>query len=356
MILYLIKNNFKLMFRNKWIVGMMVLGPIIVIAVLSGVFKNLMKSYEGVDEFTVGYRFVGESIFKTYANTMIDAGKDAGITFTEYTSGSVKDILEQNDCRSFVEFSTNTITIYRVHEYAKEGMMTVYFFDKISKSFSDNTKEGENIDLPLKQLSCVPKLESNDYYGIIYIAYFICWCYVSISVVIISEKKNKIEKKFKVAPVSEVKLYLAKCIPCVLVTICEMAMATTIVSFLFDIQWGNLPLTVLILGLTVITVTMFGLFFIYLFNNLVVAIVAAFVLEWVAGYVGGSFEAYYFSPISESIKALSPIYHINRSLVEYSAIGQSNYTGSCIAYLLIMSTICFLAGLGIAKIRKVDVA
>jgi ABC-2 type transport system permease protein len=101
---------------------------------------------------------------------------------------------------------------------------------------------------------------------------------------------------------------------------------------------------------------MFGLFLMYLFRNLAVAIVAAFALVWIAGYVGGSFEAYYFSPISESIKVLSPVYHINRTLVENSAIGQSNYTGGCIAYLLIVSMICFIAGLGISKIRKVDVA
>ena len=56
MIRYLIKNNFKLMFRNTWSVAVMLLGPILVIAVLSSAFSELMKSYEGVDEFTVGYR------------------------------------------------------------------------------------------------------------------------------------------------------------------------------------------------------------------------------------------------------------------------------------------------------------
>lgn len=48
MIRYLIKNNFKLMFRNTWSIVVMLLGPILVIVVLSSAFSELMKSYEGV--------------------------------------------------------------------------------------------------------------------------------------------------------------------------------------------------------------------------------------------------------------------------------------------------------------------
>ena len=34
----------------------MLLGPVLVIAVLSSAFSELMKSYKGVGEFVVGYR------------------------------------------------------------------------------------------------------------------------------------------------------------------------------------------------------------------------------------------------------------------------------------------------------------
>ena len=61
MIRYLIKNNFKLMFRNTWSVVVMLLGPVLVIAVLSSAFSELMKSYKGVGEFVVGYQDAGGS-------------------------------------------------------------------------------------------------------------------------------------------------------------------------------------------------------------------------------------------------------------------------------------------------------
>lgn len=42
MIRYLIKNNFKLMLRNKWTLAVMVLGPIMVIAILSRDRKSVV--------------------------------------------------------------------------------------------------------------------------------------------------------------------------------------------------------------------------------------------------------------------------------------------------------------------------
>lgn len=356
MILYLIKNNFKLMLRNKWIIGMMIIGPIIVIAVLSAVFQDVLRSYEGTEKFTIGYRLAEDSTFRPYIDTLIDIGNEAGITLSECTSGSVKELLDKNDYRSFVEFSNNSIKIYIIEGYEMEGMKTEYFFNKIIKGLSVNVKENDAIVFPVKQLSYIPKVEANDYYGIVFIVYYIWCCYVSISSVIISEKKNRIEKKFRVAPVSEVKLYLAKAIPCVLITLCEMAVTITATVLLFDVQWGNPLITILIIFLMIVAATMFGLFLIYLFNNLAVAIGSAFAFVWIAGYLGGSFETYYYSSVSDKIKVLSPLYHINRALVEYSAIGKSDYTGSSIVYLLIISGICFFAGLIIAKIRKVDIA
>ncbi len=84
MIRYLIKNNFKLMFRNTWSVVTMLLGPILVIAVLSSAFSELMKSYEGVDEFAVGYRIQGAAENNAMTGPVKLAGEEAGILFYEY--------------------------------------------------------------------------------------------------------------------------------------------------------------------------------------------------------------------------------------------------------------------------------
>ena len=104
MIRYLIKNNFKLMFRNTWSIVVMLLGPVLVIAVLSSAFSELMKSYEGVEEFAVGYRVQKDTIED---DTMLEfaklAGEETGILFYEYPEGEVKDIMEKIQLITFRE-------------------------------------------------------------------------------------------------------------------------------------------------------------------------------------------------------------------------------------------------------------
>ena len=105
MIRYLIKNNFKLMFRNTWSVVVMLLGPILVIAVLSSAFSELMKSYEGVDDFTVGYRVEAGGKDNVDFTSFKLAGEKNGILFYEYPQGEIKDVMEKNELAGFMGFT-----------------------------------------------------------------------------------------------------------------------------------------------------------------------------------------------------------------------------------------------------------
>ena len=52
MIRYLMKNNLKLMFRNKWAIFFLLIAPLLTILLVSNAFDSLMKSYEVPDEFS----------------------------------------------------------------------------------------------------------------------------------------------------------------------------------------------------------------------------------------------------------------------------------------------------------------
>ena len=142
MIRYLIKNNFKLMFRNTWSVAVMLLGPILVIAVLSSAFSELMKSYEGVDTFAVGYR-IQEADDAVIEATKI-AGEETGILFHEYPEGEIKDVMEKNELSGFVEFSEDNYTVYTSADYEVEGITLEYFMNKVMN-------EGVNASLQIQE-------------------------------------------------------------------------------------------------------------------------------------------------------------------------------------------------------------
>lgn len=358
MIRYLIKNNFKLMLRNTWSLVVMLSGPILVIAALSSAFSELLKSYEGVDEFNIGYRVEQDSGISDYMELIREAGGENGITFYEYPEGEVKAVIENNDLAGFVEFTKDSYVLYQSADYEVEGIALEYFLNRVmnenvnaSLLMMSPAAEGD-VKLPVAQLDFMPAVDSKDYYGIIYIVYF-GWCGIVCATGVLSnEKKYGIERKFRVSCLSDFQLYMSKLIPIILTAAAEMAAAALITILLFRIHWGNALVSAAIVFLMISAGTSLGMMLYNISDNLVITIVALFVVVWFMGFFGGSFETYMFSSMPDIAKQLSPIYHGNRALVELSCMGHSEYVVSAVVYSLAITVICSGIAVFAGSIRK----
>lgn len=358
MIRYLIKNNFKLMLRNTWSIVAMIAGPILVIAVLSSAFSEMMKSYEGVDSFTVGYRMEPDSRMSDYVEVLKEAGKESGITFYEYPQGEPEDVIKHNELAGFVEFTKDKYVIYQSGDYEVEGITLEYFLNRVMsesvnaslQAVSPAMEQGEK--LPVEKLDFMPAVDSKDYYGIVYIIYF-CWCgMICATGVLSNEKKYGIERKFRVCALSELQIYMSKLVPITMTVTAGMGIAIMITIWMYDIHWGNPLLSALIVFLMILAGSAFGMMLYNISNNLVITIIVLFTTVWVMGFLGGSFETYMFSSISDTIKQLSPIYHGNRALVELSCMGQSKYVGITIIYSMVVTVVCSMIAVMAGSIRK----
>lgn len=342
MIRYLIKNNFKLMFRNTWSVVVMLLGPVLVIAVLSSAFSGLMKSYEGVEEFSVGYR-MQEAEEGNVMESVKLAGEDAGILFYEYPEGGIKEVMEKNELAGFVELLEDTYVVYKSADHEVEGITLEYFMHKVTDEGINSflqIQDSDTIVLPVKKLEFMPAVNSRDYYGMIYIVYF-CWLgMICATGVLSNEKKYGIARRFQVSNLSEPQNYLGKFIPITLSVAAGMAAAAGITAFLYDIHWGNPALSVLVVFMMILAGTALGLMLYNISDSLVITIIMQFTIVWFMGFFGGSFETYMFSGISDTLKHLSPIYHGNRALIELSCMGKSDYAASAVWYSLAITAVC----------------
>lgn len=359
MIRYLVKNNFKLMFRNKWNIPILILGPVLVIAILASAFEDLMQSYEGVENFRAGYRMEEESIFGENIEEIKQAGKEAGITFLEYPEGEPKDVMEHNELAGFVEFGEKEYTVYESADFEVEGITLEYFVNRVMAEgrnqalMSMTAKENEaSFSLPVEQMEYMPGVSSTDYYGIIYIVYFSWVGIVCAAGILNNEKRYGIGNKFRVAAIPGWKLYCAKLLPNVLVVSVGIGMAAVITSLLYGIHWGNIFLSSLIMLLSIIASSAFGLMLYSIFHNLIITIILLFTSVWFMGFFGGSFETYMYSNYSDTLKNISPIYHVNRALVENSCMGHSSYTGSCIIFMLVITVVCSGIAVAVEGLRK----
>lgn len=354
MLWYMIKNNLKLMLRHKWVIVMLIVGPVITTAVLSSAFESMLSTYEGIEEFLSGYQISEESPLFKYAEEMQKNAKDAGFNLMEFDTGNAEELMEKHNLSTFAKIEKDSYTIYTMHGKESEGMVTEYFYNSLFEESELSAMQGnfKKISLPVIKLETMPEVTSTDYYGIIYHIYYLWCCFISISVVFSSEKKNQIEKKYQVSGVKSLALVLGKAIPCILSTLITLGISMILSYILFGIQWGTSLMTPCILLLIVVAATMFGLFVVKLTNNLAISVVAIFIMVWLAGFIGGSFETYMFSAWSENIKILSPIYHSNRALVECSQMGHSKYCQSAILYLTGISVVCLLGTVLLQRRRR----
>lgn len=355
MIRYLIKNNFKLMFRNKWSMVIMLLGPVLVIAVLSSAFSELMKSYDGVDEFAVGYRMQETAEDNAELEAAKLAGEEAGILFYEYPEGEIQDVMEKNELAGFVEFFEDTYIVYTSADYEVEGITLEYLMSKVMKAGMNAFMQMQNqgaIVLPMEKLEFMPAVNAKDYYGIVYIVYF-CWCgMICATGVLSNEKKYGIVQRFQVSNISETQNYLGKFIPITVTVTVGMAIATGVTVLLYDIHWGDSVLSILIVFMMIAAGAAFGMMLYNISDSLVITIIMQFTIVWFMGFLGGSFETYMFSSTSDILKHLSPIYHSNRALIELSCMGESKYTASAVWYSMAITVVCSAIAILAGGIRK----
>ena len=344
MISYLIKNNFKIMFRNAVNILLLILAPLAVIAVLSSAFHALMEKYEGVESFKAGYRMEGEKN-DTLILAMDTAAKEQGITFVNYGDADVKETMKRDRLGCFVVFEEGSYTVYEAEESKEEGQILEFFLHAFFENMSVYKGGGsvwpktEEKIIKAEAAEHLPAIDSTDYYGIIYVIYF-SWCTIVCGAGLFSaEKKYRMENRFRVSGISEIKLYLAKLLPLTMIVSAGIAVCTVMSVLLFGVHWGNVFWSALLVFAGILAAASMGLMFYAVSGNMVITVIAVFMLVWIWGFIGGSFETYIFSAHPESIKQLSPIYYENRAAVELSCMGKSDYT---MKSLLISGTITIL--------------
>ena len=354
MIIYLIKNNIKLMMRSATNVLLFIVTPIVLIAMLSSAFSDMMAKYESGGKITAGFRVEKDTpeAWRAALDAFAAGLEEESLLLREYVNGEPEKILRDEDLCAFVVFGADAYTIYQSEDHKNEGKIVEYavgsFYERAAAAAA-NVNLTENAgELAIEYPEYMEPIDSKDYYGIIEIVYFGCCAIVCGAGLFAGEKKNRINKKFYVSGISEPKLYLAKLISMIIVVSVGSLIATALSGLMFGTKWGNPVLSALIVFLVISAATAFGLMAYYITDNMVATIISVFTVVWLAGFFGGSFETYMFSTTPKALKLISPLYHTNRALVELSCMGKSDYVGSAILYsvaiIVASSAVAVLAG------------
>jgi len=347
------------MLRSKWILVMMTILPVITILLLSNAFKDMMDTAYKIEPFDVGYHLSDGSAFKDMIPQLKTICKDNHINLQEYQNVDSTALLQSKTVAVFVEIKDGSYVIYQSNDKKTEAAVTESilssFFYQVSDTMTEMSYQQQNGSVKIPTVSSIkvanevlatdPVPSSTDYYGIIYIIYF-AWCgMISLSAVISSERKSAISKRMRISHMSKFSYYIGKLIPCAIATLFESCVAWILSVVLLDIHWGKIWVCIVIMILISLAASAFGMVLFQLFKNAAISIVTGFIIIWAAGFFGGSFQTYMYANTPQKLVHLSPLYYINRTIVEFSTKGYSDYTGKCILYLVTIIVICGIAGI-----------
>lgn len=350
MIGYLIKNNFKIMFRNGINLVIYIIGPVIISAVLASAFSSLFESYEGASEFKAGYSIEEESDLYPYIDILKDIGEENGVYFVEYETGTAEESMNAYDLGGFVEFGRDSYTVYRSGDAKTEGIILDYLMNAFFTAMISGSTE--DVRIHVEHPDYAPAIDSTDYYGIIYIVYFGWLAIVCAAGLLTNERKHNIPERLQVSNLSAFQIYMSRLVPLVASVSISLGIAAVFNSLLLGVHWGNILLSSVIVLVLIIAASSFGLMLYEFTSSTVAAIFIAFALIWTMGFIGGTFESYILSSMPEWLKHLMPIYHSNRALVELSSMGKSDYVTSAISVPVVITAVCSALSVGAAELKR----
>ncbi len=343
------------MLRNKVLLVFLLVAPAAITWILSGVFEDMMGVYSNTDTVNIAYEVEEGSPYEAYLEQLSKEMSSDQIRISKYnvTKEQVEETVKKQELTAFLYITKDSYIVYEYDKYNTQA----HVVENLFTTMFDQLHAAQTLTMVNKtigyseilKLDLIPMATSVNYYGIIEIAYFAMCGVVTISIVIRSERKNRITRRMQVAKISGMTMYLAKVIPCSIAVFVDMVGASILSHLLVGNQYGNYTESIGILLLLSIAASAFGILGLYLVKNIAVGIVLIFSSVWFMGFYGGTFQNYMMNVVPDQLRAISPLYYVNRTLVEFQTMGKSDYAVPCVCILVGIVLICSLGNVFLMK-------
>ncbi|MBO4927289.1 MAG: ABC transporter permease [Clostridiales bacterium] len=337
------KNNLKLIFRNRSMLILTVLGTLLVIACVANAFHSLLDNAERDEGFTVGYEMQEGSKYAPAEPFWIEGMRNENITVVTFKDADPEKIIKENDIDVFVLFGKDSYQLTGNKKSELDTRIVQYVLYNMDMSM--NGAVGK-MNLPARSLPTEKIAGAENYYGLVEIVYFMSICSIFLVLIYRTERKSNIWLRFRISSCGSTGWYLGKYISCVLTAwVIQIGLILAMVLLLFDVHLGRPLVSIGVLMLAAMAYAAYGIIFLAIFENSAASIALMFMTLWFAGLFGGSFETYMYSSYPETLRKLSPTYYVNRTLVELSVNGSSDYLLPCVGILTLMIVVLVPVGM-----------
>ena len=325
-------------------------GMIATTAAVANAFHTLLDKADDAQGFKLGYTVVQGSKYELVIDTLMDELEKEDIVAQEYSSADA----ESGEQDVFVTFDKDSYSIVGSEKKSIETRIIQYSLFNVERNMNAFMSGGlKSVELNDSELSTTETPDAENYYCHAFICCFLSISPIFLSVIYYDDRKNRIWQRYKTGKAGSVSVYLGKYLASFITTMVVFPLLGTLAfCLLFDMKPCNLFIFGGLLALAGLGFTAFGMLFFIFFRQPAVSIGTMFLILWFVSYLGGVYETYIYCSIPETVKRLSPLYYLNRSLIELSVNGKSDYVIPCVIIMISMTVVFSAIGMIATRMKK----
>ena len=345
MLRILVKNYLRLIFRDYVSWAICILVPIFLIFITSTALKQGFVSEVRIEEMIVGYSGEKPELV------------DEKITFSPISKEEAIKQIADGRLIGYIEEANGKMILY-LPEYMNNE--SIYLRNKVTLMLAGITEEKIKVGEKLihhTYLEAKTPISSKEYYGRILLTYCVWIGAVFAGRIAILERRDRAIIRIRQSQISGFTWWLARWIATFIGYSIAVFIIVLWLNMRMQMDWDEyVGKIVLLVGLMMICFTVLNTFLSFVFKTEAAFVTVTSIVWMLNGFLGGSFQNYWYNFIPEDIQELSIIYYMNRSIIEVSTYGESRYLNKCIFLMLFIMLISSLLSIFyIRRERKQDV-
>ncbi|HEX2938221.1 MAG TPA: ABC transporter permease [Ruminiclostridium sp.] len=356
MVWLFIKSDVKRYFRDKGNIVMAILCPVIFTFILSNAFGSFMNNKFEISPFSIGYTISDKNPLKNNLNELKKELKKEKITLVETSKSAALKEIGNDKLSGFVEFTDDGYKFYKNDSRSidtgifesvlqsisyETGTYTELYKVFAQLKINPSARQGSQSKtlLTVKKLDTIPQPSALTYYGIVMIINILCFTALSSPTLINNDRKLKINQRIALTSINPFAVFTGRVISALTSGVLQISIGISASVLLLRVNFGpKVPLVIGVMLLFSFAVSSFGVMLGYLIKNMAVTRIIVFAGSFFLNFFGGSYVQYiYQSGDTLELMKKTPLYYINRCLVELATQGSSSVLPT--ALVIIFSTI-----------------
>lgn len=342
-ILNIVIKEIKHNFRNKRVLAIMILFPIVLIVILGTAFSKVMSNDVQLGEIKVLYTVQGEGNVGKAFEDLQKGLKEYNVSFkeTEDIKKAKESVQDSNySCYLLVNEDSKEIKIYKNDRYYLdasfvEGILNTFVqrYNVINEIQEKNPRvigeilKGSNKGfVKIEALNEKKEPRAVDYYGVTMTTLIVLYSAMTGAYAMKSEKNRKTEGRMMVAPIGKKEIFIGKILGALVVAILQIFIVIIFSKYVVGVNWGdNIVILLLVIGSEIIMAVSLGIGVSFLtktesaMNGILNSIIPVMV------FLGGGYVPLeqFNSEILNTISNFSPVRWVNSSIL--NIVFRNNY-------------------------------